>query len=78
MADNKVDKVAGKGLSPNDYTTAEKTKLAGITAGANNYVHPSTHPSTMITGLGTAATKNTGTTAGNIPLIEYFFGIPMA
>ncbi len=31
MADNKVDKVAGKGLSPNDYTTAEKTKLAGIT-----------------------------------------------
>ena len=78
MADNKVDKVAGKGLSPNDYTTAEKTKLAGITAGANNYVHPSTHPSTMITGLGTAATKNTGTTAGNIPLIEYFFEIPMA
>lgn len=31
----KVDKVAGKGLSTNDYTTAEQTKLAGITAGAN-------------------------------------------
>uniref|UniRef100_UPI00404866BE tail fiber domain-containing protein n=1 Tax=Algoriphagus sp. TaxID=1872435 RepID=UPI00404866BE len=29
--DTKVDKVAGKGLSSNDYTTAEKTKLAGIT-----------------------------------------------
>lgn len=27
---NKVDKVDGKGLSTNDYTTAEKTKLAGI------------------------------------------------
>lgn len=37
----KVDKVAGKGLSTNDYTTAEKNKLAGIADGANNYVHPS-------------------------------------
>ncbi len=27
---NKVDKVSGKGLSTNDYTTAEKSKLAGI------------------------------------------------
>ena len=36
----KVDKVAGKGLSTNDYTTAEKTKLAGIADGANKYVHP--------------------------------------
>lgn len=36
----KVDKVAGKGLSANDYTTAEKTKLAGIAEGANKYVHP--------------------------------------
>ena len=69
MADTKVDKVAGKGLSTEDYTTAEKNKLAGIAAGANKYVHPSNHPMSMITGLGTAATKNTGTTAGNIPLI---------
>ena len=38
---DKVDKVAGKGLSTNDYTTAEKTKLAGIAEGANKYVHPS-------------------------------------
>lgn len=37
----KVDKVAGKGLSTNDYTTAEKAKLAGIAEGANKYVHPS-------------------------------------
>ena len=27
---NKVDKVSGKGLSTNDYTTTEKNKLAGI------------------------------------------------
>lgn len=28
---NKVDKVSGKGLSTEDYTTTEKTKLAGLT-----------------------------------------------
>ncbi|MBU5311470.1 hypothetical protein KQI38_05470 [Tissierella carlieri] len=44
----KVDKVSGKGLSTNDYTTTEKNKLAGIAAGANNYIHPSTHPASMI------------------------------
>lgn len=32
--DNKVDKETGKGLSTNDYTTMEKTKLAGIAEGA--------------------------------------------
>ena len=32
--DKKVNSVSGKGLSSNDYTTAEKTKLAGITTGA--------------------------------------------
>lgn len=37
---NKVDKVSGKGLSTNDYTTAEKQKLSGIAANANNYVLP--------------------------------------
>lgn len=36
----KVDKIAGKQLSTNDYTTAEKTKLTGIATGANNYTHP--------------------------------------
>lgn len=37
---NKVDKVAGKALSSNDYTDAEKQKLAGIEAEANHYIHP--------------------------------------
>ncbi len=32
--DNKVDKVTGKGLSTEDYTSAEKTKLGGIEEGA--------------------------------------------
>lgn len=31
---DKVDKVSGKGLSTNDYTTTEKTKLSGIATGA--------------------------------------------
>ena len=69
MADTKVDKVSGKGLSTEDYTTAEKNKLAGIEAGANKYIHPATHPVGMITGLGTAATKDAGTAAGNVPII---------
>lgn len=35
-----VEKDGSKGLSTNDYTTAEKTKLAGIEAGANAYTLP--------------------------------------
>lgn len=34
----KVDVVDGKGLSTNDYTDAEKTKLAGIETGANKTI----------------------------------------
>lgn len=36
-----VAQETGKGLSSNDYTSAEKTKLSGIAEGANKYVHPS-------------------------------------
>jgi len=35
---NKVDKISGKGLSTNDYTTAEKTKLSSIPADAEKNV----------------------------------------
>lgn len=34
LVSTKVDKETGKGLSSNDYTTAEKTKLSGIATGA--------------------------------------------
>ena len=34
LVDKKVDKVSGKQLSTNDYTTTEKNKLAGIESGA--------------------------------------------
>ena len=40
----KVDAEDGKGLSTNDFTTAEKTKLAGIDANANKYTHPTYTP----------------------------------
>ncbi|MCT4593598.1 MAG: hypothetical protein N4A57_04910 [Anaeromicrobium sp.] len=51
LDNSKVDKVSGKGLSTNDYTNGEKSKLSGIENGANRYTHPSNHPASMITGL---------------------------
>lgn len=45
--DNYVEKSDGKGLSTNDYTTAEKNKLAGIATGANNYTLPTATASTL-------------------------------
>lgn len=43
----KVDKVEGKGLSTNDYTTPEKNKLAAIEAKANKYVLPAATASAL-------------------------------
>jgi hypothetical protein len=63
----KVDKVAGKGLSTEDYSTAEKTKLAGISTGAtandtdanlkSRANHTGTQSVSTITGLATVATS---------------------
>jgi len=49
IALTKVDKIAGKGLSEEDYTTVEKTKLANIEENANNYTHPASHSPSIIT-----------------------------
>ena len=71
----KVDKEPGKGLSTNDYTTAEKNKLAGIEAGAQknapntvvdaNYVHTDNNYTTAeknkLAGIEAGAQKNTVT-----------------
>lgn len=46
----KVDKIDGKGLSTNDYTTAEKNKLAGLM----NYTHPTTSGNKHIPAGGSA------------------------
>ena len=52
---NKVDKVAGKQLSTEDYSTAEKTKLNGVASGAQVNVLEN------LTLGGTALTKNNKT-----------------
>lgn len=66
----KVDKETGKGLSTNDYTTAEKNKLSGIEAQANKTVvdsalsSSSTNPvqnKVINTALGTKADSSTVT-----------------
>lgn len=52
---NKVDKVSGKGLSQEDYTTAEKSKLSGIEVGATandtdvNLKNRANHTGTQLT-----------------------------
>lgn len=43
----KVNKVEGKGLSTNDYTTPEKNKLSAIEAEANKYVLPAATTTTL-------------------------------
>ena len=45
--DLKVDKVVGKGLSTNDYTTVEQTKLSGIATGAEVNVQSDWNQSTI-------------------------------
>ena len=59
---NKVDKVSGKSLSTNDYTTAEKNKLAGVAANANNYSLPAA-TSSVLGGVKTSTgiTNSSGT-----------------
>ncbi len=54
---NKVDKISGKQLSTEDYTSAEKTKLSGIAAGANNYSHPTTDGNKHVPANGTTNTN---------------------
>ena len=58
VTNSKVEKVAGKGLSTNDYTTAEKSKLAGITAGAEpNVITAVTAVSASTTNKAVTVTK---------------------
>lgn len=52
LIDGKVDKVDGKVLSSNDYTTSEKTKLSGIEAGAQKNTVASVNGKTGSVSLG--------------------------
>lgn len=74
----KVDKVEGKGLSTNDFTTEEKDKLNGIAEGANNYTHPEKHPVAMITGLADVATSGSYNDLKNKPTIPSAYTLPAA
>lgn len=81
--DLKVDKVTGKGLSANDYTTVEQTKLSGIATGAtanstdaqlrDRSTHTGSQAESTITNLTTdlaakEATANKGVANGYAPL----------
>jgi len=57
--DSKVAAVAGKGLSTEDYTTAEKTKLAGVAAGAQVNV-----PTNLALGARTGTTAQITSSTG--------------
>ena len=51
--EGKVDKVDGKGLSTNDYTTEDKTKLAGVAAGATKVEASTTNGNVKVNGVET-------------------------
>ena len=54
----KVDKISGKGLSTNDYTTDEKNKLAGIATGATKVIVDSALNSTSTNAIQNKAVAN--------------------
>lgn len=72
--DNKVDKVVGKGLSTEDYTTTEKNKLANISEGAtanqsdsyllNRANHTGTQAISTVSGLQSALDDKVDKIAG--------------
>lgn len=72
--ENKIDKVDGKGLSTNDYTTDEKNKLAGIEAGANKTVVDTALSSTSTNPVQNkaidSAISNLNTLIGDTPVSE--------
>lgn len=61
---NKVDKVEGKGLSTNDFTDALKTKLEGLSTGANKVEASTTNGNIKIDGTETPVYVHP-TAAGN-------------
>lgn len=55
-------------LSENGFmSNSDKTKLDGIEDGANNFVHPLTHPANMITGLSDVALSGSYTDLSDKP-----------
>ena len=50
-------------------SASDKVKLNNIADNANNYIHPPTHPASMITGLATVATSGSYSDLSNKPTI---------
>ena len=67
-ANDKVDKVTGKGLSTNDFTNNDKNKLDGIEAGAEVNPYSKTQLDNM---FDDKVDKNANITAGTHPKITY-------
>lgn len=67
-ATNPVNTANGTpGFTQCNYTPVEKGKLGTVEWNANHYVHPSTHPASMITGLNGIATTGSWNYLVNIP-----------
>lgn len=67
---DKVDKVTGKGLSTNDYTTTEKNKLANIESEANKTVVDSSISSSSTNPVENRAIyEYIATNNGEIPIV---------
>lgn len=76
LLNTKVDKVTGKGLSTNDYTTTEKNKLSGIEAQANKYVLPKATTSAL--GGVIVGDNLTVDSSGKISAIQGSYTLPTA
>lgn len=71
LLSNKVDKVSGKGLSTNDFTDALLTKLNGIEAGANKYIHPTHSAVTIASADGRVLGNISVDTLGHVTSVGY-------
>lgn len=67
---NKVDKVSGKGLSTNDYTTAEKTKLGGTNVAYGTCATAAATAAKVITISGNT---NWALAAGSIIIVKFSY-----
>lgn len=70
LLSNKVDKVAGKGLSTNDFTDALLTKLNGIEIGANKYTHPTATATAISAATGKVLSAITVNSLGHVTAVS--------
>ena len=59
-------------------SSSDKSKLDSIAANANNYIHPASHPASMITGLAAVATSGSYNDLSDKPTIPSAYTLPTA